>query len=306
MPISKAWQLAEAAKAAGKPEAVFIGGSFREYAAVSRAVMAILREYSPMVEQTSVDEAYFDLSRARSFERAAVIARNIQKEIQRTEKITASVGISPNKLISKIAADFKKPNGLTIVFPEDAAVFLAPLSANVLPGVGPKTEAVLALQKLKTVADIQHASREGLIDRFGKYGAALHEYAHGRDERPLEEPREAKSIGAQETFRYDTNDPSKLTALLQTLSAGVYKEFVRDGFGAFRIVVLTIRFADFKTLTRRATLAPLGSTAEEIYGVGLRLLLPFLDARENPQKKLIRLLGIRIEGLSTAGAPHLF
>ncbi|MEK7085044.1 MAG: DNA polymerase IV, partial [Patescibacteria group bacterium] len=127
LPISQAWRLSETAKEKGLPPAMFLGGNFRLYAEISKNVMAILAHYSPVVEVASVDEAYFDLSGAGSFEKAARIGKKIKAEILKKEKLTASIGIGPNKLIAKIASDFKKPDGLTGVPAEEAEAFLGPM-----------------------------------------------------------------------------------------------------------------------------------------------------------------------------------
>src|SRR3989442_912642 len=143
MPISRAWKLAEAARRKGEPEVVFVHGNRKLYSEVSERVMAILASAGDGFEEASIDEAYLGLSSLGSFEAAVERARALKREIAEREGLTCSVGLAPNKLVAKIASDFKKPDGLTVVVPEDVQAFLDPLGIRVIPGIGPKTEAEL-------------------------------------------------------------------------------------------------------------------------------------------------------------------
>jgi len=145
MPISTAWRLAEAARRRGRPATVFVPGSHRKYGQVSARIMAILHQFAPVVEGAGIDEAYFDLSFTGSYDRAADLARQIKAAILAQERLTASIGIGPNKMVAKIASDFQKPDGLTVVTAAEAEDFLAPLAVRKIPGIGPKTEQSLAL-----------------------------------------------------------------------------------------------------------------------------------------------------------------
>jgi DNA polymerase IV (DinB-like DNA polymerase) len=140
MPISRAWKLSEAARRRGLPPAAFVRVSHRKYSEVSRRLMEILRRHAPLVEEASVDEAYFDLSFAGSVDAAVTICRKIKEEIQAREQLTGSIGLGPNKLVAKIASDFRKPDGLTVVTAEQAEDFLAPLPVRKIPGIGPNSE----------------------------------------------------------------------------------------------------------------------------------------------------------------------
>ncbi len=153
MPISQAWKASEAARRRGLPEAAFVRGSHRRYSEVSVRIMAILHQFAPVVEEASIDEAYFDLSFAGSVDAAMEICRQIKAEIKAREDLTASIGLGPNKLVAKIASDFQKPDGLTVVRAEEAEDFLAPLPVRKIPGIGPKTERFLAGMGVKTVQD---------------------------------------------------------------------------------------------------------------------------------------------------------
>ncbi len=299
MPISEAWRRAEAAKKQGEPEAVFLGGSFKKYAEVSERIMALLRARAVIVEQVSVDEAFADISEMGNFGSAEKFARELKTEIQKKERLTCSVGIGPNKLIAKIASDRQKPNGLTVVGPELVEGFLAPLPIRVIPGIGPKTGAALARKGITTIAELQKLPLEVLVADFGKWGSDLYGKARGEDDSPVEERGEAKSVGEQETFEEDTKDMNILTARLKSLASEVHRRFTKDGFKTFRTVVFTVRFADFETKSRAHTLSEPAHTRESLEFEALKLLLPFIDRRENPKGKKIRLIGVRVEKLTS-------
>ena len=297
LPISAAWRLAESARRKGAPPTVWLTPSGRRYGEVSAKIMAIVRRQVSLVEQVSVDEAYLDLSAAATFEAAAEICRNLKTEIRAKEKLTASVGIGPNKLIAKIASDLEKPDGLTMVTPAEAEKVLAPLAVRVLPGVGPKTEEILNRRGVRKIEDIKKFTREELREMFGKSGVDLYAKARGLDDRLLVAAAEAKSVGEQETFMRDTRDAEILTDKLRELAATVSRRLKADGFTAYRRVVLTVRFADFTTLTRSRTLEEPADSAAVLEFEILKLFLPFLDRRENPRGQALRLIGVRIEKL---------
>ena len=158
MPISRAWKLSEAARRRGWPPAVFVRVNHRNYSEVSRRIMDILHHYAPVVEEASVDEAYFDLGFTGSFDAAVAICRKIKEEIQAREQLTGSIGLGPNKLLAKIASDFRKPDGLTVVTAEQAEDFLAPLPVRKIPGIGPQSEKFLAGLGIKSVRDLKRFS----------------------------------------------------------------------------------------------------------------------------------------------------
>jgi len=324
-PIRKAWELSEQARKKSLPPIVFVFGHFRKYTKISKKIMGIVREnligtfpqpqqrehHPPHIppqlmgegdgalEQTSVDECYFDLSFAGSFEKAKRIAERIKKEIKKKEQLTATVGIGPNKLIAKIASDFRKPDGLTIVPPEKVLDFLAPLSVRKIPGVGPKAEEKLKRLNVLTVVDAQKFTKEKLTAMFGKWGSELYRKFRGEDDSPVvvEQPP-AKSIGEQETLPEDTLDMKVLLPILEARCKHVAGYVAKEGFKAFRTVVLTVRFADFETVSRSRTLREPTGSAEMLRRNITQMFFPFLDRRENPKRKKIRLVGIRLEKLA--------
>ena len=307
LPISTAWRLSEEAKKKGLPPAVFVGGHFGKYSAVSEEIMAILQKYSLVVEPASVDEAYLDLSGAKNFTKAEEICRKIKEEIKKKEKLTASIGLGPNKLIAKIASDMQKPDGLTVVLPEEAEKFLEPLNIRKIPGIGPKTEILLNKLGTKTIKDLKIFSLDKMKELMGKWGEDLHGKARGEDDSPLVTEWEAKSIGEQETFHTDSRDANFITERLKKLCENVIErlrlsEFSAKGGSAFggktfRTISITVRFSDFETKTRAHTLPAPANDETTLYFESLKLLMPFLDKRENPLGKSIRLIGAKLEKL---------
>lgn len=297
-PISTAWRLSEAARRAGKPPVTFVSVDMQKYARVSGNVMRIVQCFIPSVEQASIDEVYGDVSWTGSYEEAERICRRLKAEIRSKEQLTASIGIAPNKLIAKIASGWRKPNGLTIVREEEAQAFLAPLSIRAIPGIGPKTEGILNAKGIKIVADLRTLTLHQLEALLGKRGVDLYAKVRARDDSPVEEYSEPKSIGEQETFESDTLDSHTLLNQLDELVRGVIDRLHHEGFHSFRTVVLTVRFADFVTKSRAHTLAMATDDPTILRREALKLILPFLDRRENPHRKLIRLLGLRVEKLN--------
>lgn len=259
--------------------------------------MVLVRRYASLVEEAGIDEVYFDLSQTKSFDRAADLCRQLKKEIQKQEKLTASVGIGPNKLVAKIASDFRKPDGLTVVTPEEAEGFLEPLAVRKIPGIGPKTEKRLAREGIRLVRDLKQYSREELRLRFGKWGPDLYDRLRGRHNTPLQEEYEPKSVGEQETFGEDTRDLNLIFDRLLDMCGHVFKRLRTGGFKTYRTVVVTVRFADFATHSRSHTLPGASDSLDRLRFAAMKLLMPFLDHRENPRHKFLRLIGVRVEKL---------
>lgn len=296
-PISIAWRLSEAACRAGRPAVAFVSVDMPKYARVSDEIMGIVRRFIPIVEQASIDETYGDLSFTESYQAAALLSQELKTAIHTAARLTASVGIGPNKLIAKIASGMSKPDGLTIVSEEEAESFLAPLQLRAIPGIGPKTDALLARRGFRSIQDLKSLTASQLDALLGKRGVDLYEKIRGRDVAPLEEYAEVKSISEQHTFEVDTLDSQRLLEELELLSKGVMDRLQQEGFQSFRTVVLIVRFADFKTISRAHTMAEPAGEMAMLRREVLRLLMPFLDRRENPHRQLIRLLGVRVEKL---------
>lgn len=305
MPISQAWRLAEEARLRGEPETIFLGGNHQLYREVSERIMALLEARADAFEEASVDEAYLEWKFQNTnskfqtdvWREAEELAKAIKQEILGQEGLARSVGIGPNKLVAKIASDFKKPDGLTVVRPERVQEFLNPLPIREIPGVGPKTEAFLHRRGIRTVRDLRLMARAELVEAFGKWGEDLYQKVRGISESPVSDEWEPKSVGEQETFEQDTLQAAFILERARVLADAVFRRFQAEGFKSFRTVVITVRFADFTTLTRSHTLKSPLSALLDLSGEVLRILLPFLDKRGNPKQKKIRLIGVRVEKL---------
>ncbi len=297
MPISKAWQLSQEAKKQGKDEVVFLPVDFTLYHKVSAHVSEIIRKHSALVEQASVDEFYFDMSFAGSFAKAEKICKKIKAQIKATEKVTCSVGIGPNKLIAKIAAGMKKPDGMVLIEQSQAQEFLNPLGIRELPGIGPKTAEIFYKKGIRVVNDLLKFSHEDLRGVMGKHGESLYFRARGIDDSPISEFREVKSIGEQTTFSQNTLDAVIIYNIFKKLLDGVFDSFIRAGFAGFNGMAVTVRFGDFQTQsTLKSFKKPIGAQDKKQFEIeALRLLLPYLDRQKNPRQKSIRLIGIRVE-----------
>jgi DNA polymerase-4 len=245
MPSSRAKRLC--------PDAVFIPPDFRRYSRESEKIFEIYRELTPLVQAVSIDEAYLDvtdhLGEAGS---ATAVARAIRRRVKEERGLTVSVGVGPNRLIAKIASDFDKPDGLTVVRPERVSAFLAPLPVRRLHGVGPATEKVLAGMGVQTVADLRGIAPEALTARFGKHGRILWEFARGIDDRPVETHRERKSLGTENTYAEDLAELAAMEAEVDRMAEEVARTLERTGFAGCTLT-LKVRYADFTTVTRSRT-----------------------------------------------------
>lgn len=297
LPIQKAWQFSEAAKKKGLPGAIFLGTNFSRYEAVSQDIVLIFKKFSKHVEQASIDEAYLDISSCKNFKEAKKLCWDIQSEIAGKLQLSVSIGIGPNKLIAKIASDMQKPEGLTVVNPEDVKSFLAPLPIKKIPGIGPKTEIILNKKGIRLIGDLQNIPLKTMQEWLGKWGIDLYYKSQGINDSPVVEHYENKSIGHQETFHDDTIDAPIIIESLVKMSDDVFQEFSKSVFKTFKTITITVRFADFVTKTRSITLKEPSNNKQLLQTNTLKMILPFLDARENPDKKSIRLVGVRIEKL---------
>jgi DNA polymerase IV (DinB-like DNA polymerase) len=304
LPISRAWRLAEAARRRGEAEAVFVRDNRALYREVSHRIMAVVARGADAFEEASIDEAYVDLSSLGDMARGEAHARALKAAILAREGLTCSVGIAPNKLVAKIASDFRKPDGLTVVRPEDVQTFLDPLRIRVIPGIGPKTEAFLHGEGIRTVTELRDVELARLTEWFGQWGADLWQKVRGISDEAVSNEWERKSLGEQETFEEDSLDPTFVLERARRMGGEVYRRFVAEGLQAFRTVTVTVRFAGFVTRSRSHTGPTPFRSEEELQREVRRLLEPFLDARENPKGKKVRLVGVRVEKLLRAEGPE--
>lgn len=305
VPISRAWQLSQKAKKEGKPEVVFFEPNIKKYAAISKEIFEYIAKQGEVFEAGGIDECYLELAveslrltAARDqWEGAEKTARKIQDYIQKKFGLSCSIGIGPNKLIAKIAAGRQKPHGLTMVRDDEVQSFLTPLSVRELLGIGPKTAAGLAEIGVETIKQLRQRTKAELVECFGvKHGAHMYESARGIDNSPLEPYREAKSISSETTFDEDTLDASVLLNTFKSLVKEV-AALVKKERKQFKTVGIIVRFSDFETLTRSHTIEEASDDVGVLEVEAMKLFLPFLDSRENPKRKKIRLVGVRAEKL---------
>lgn len=285
MPISRAQRMC--------PQAIVISPHHDRYAEVSDGVMAIFRDFTPLVEPLSLDEAFLDVSGAmRRLGRPREIAAMIRERVEAEQSITCSVGVAPNKFVAKVASTNAKPNGMLVVPADRVVEFLHPMPVGALWGVGPKTEEQLQRLGLRTVGDLAHTPVSTLERALGvAVGQHLSELAWGRDDRDVEADEPERSIGNEETFARDLDDPEEIKRELLKLSNQVAQRLRAHGVIA-RTFTLKVRFADFSTITRSKTVSAATDTSHDVYATVVALF----DAL-HLQRARVRLVGVRAEGL---------
>ncbi len=288
MPMSRARRLC--------PQATVIEPTHGRYSLVSAGVMEIFRSVTPLVEPLSLDEAFLDVSGAmRRLGSPAQIGALIRDRVADEQCITCSVGVASTKFVAKLASTRAKPDGMLVVPAAGVVAFLHPLPVASLWGVGEKTEKELVRLGLHTVGDIANTPRETLVRALGQAsGAHLHALSWGRDERSVVAHEPDKSIGAEETFARDVDDPDVVRRELLRLCERTAAR-LRDGGMVGRTVSIKVRFADFTTITRSRTLRDPTDVAAEVFATARALF----DALGLDRARL-RLIGVRVEGLAEA------
>jgi len=288
MPMSRARRLC--------PQATVIEPTHGRYSLVSAGVMEIFRSVTPLVEPLSLDEAFLDVSGAmRRLGSPAQIGALIRDRVADEQRITCSVGVASTKFVAKLASTRAKPDGMLVVPAAGVVAFLHPLPVASLWGVGEKTEKELVRLGLHTVGDIANTPRETLVRALGQAsGAHLHALSWGRDERSVVAHEPDKSIGAEETFARDVDDPDVVRRELLRLCERTAAR-LRDGGMVGRTVSIKVRFADFTTITRSRTLRDPTDVAAEVFATARALF----DALGLDRARL-RLIGVRVEGLAEA------
>ncbi len=299
MGMMKAAQLA--------PDAVLLPVDFDQYRKYSRLFKAAVRAIAPQVEDRGIDEIYVDLTDMVGpvddpWARAREVAIAIKQAVQDATGLNCSIGVSPNKLLSKIASDLDKPDGLTILTAADIPARIWPLSPRKINGIGPKATAKLTGLGLATIGMLAQAEPQYLVEQFGKsYGVWLHEAAHGRDERPVVTVSEPKSISRETTFERDlhpVHDRAALSRIFTDLCLGLTDDLRRKGY-AGKTIGLKLRYDDFRTVTRDRTLdAPTQDMRVIRRAAGECLKSVNLDRK-------IRLLGVRASALEHASGTPL-
>jgi DNA polymerase IV (DinB-like DNA polymerase) len=287
MPISTAYQLC--------PGAVYLPVRFPLYREASDRIMRILSGYTDRFAQVSIDEAYLDVTTTGSFENAALLAARIKEQIRRSEGLTCSVGVAPGKILAKIASDYRKPGGLTVVPPDTAAEFLSPLPVKKIPGIGKKTELGMHRLGIVTIGQLAACDVQELIARFGRWGIALHQLANGIDETGITERGGRKSISREITFGEDTDDRHLLAQSLDALTGDVHRRLLAADLRC-RTVTVKVRFSGYVTRTRSRSL-PHCTDDPDAIGGAVRSLF-----RELHTGATIRLIGVRLSGFDETGS----
>lgn len=292
MPIAQAVKLC--------PQGIFLPGDHSKYAAVSQEIRQVFYEFSPVVENTSIDEAFLDMTGCEhlygTFED---FGKAIKRHIYETVSLTASVGIAPNKFVAKLASDYRKPDGLVIVRPSEVKDWLAPMPVNKVWGIGEKTAKALATWRIHTIADLRRCSQQSLLQRFGKQGHDLYLLARGIDPRPVEPETEAKSIGRETTFSIDLTELSRLRQVLANLVADVGIRLRQQSLWG-RTVTIKLRYSDFTTITRSISLPEPINNDDDIFAAADKLL------QQHIQKRPLRLLGVYLSQLTSVSQASLF
>ncbi len=275
------------------PGAVFLRPDFDAYSAVSKAIVSVFRSITPVVEAASIDEAYLDLTGAvRMFGPPAAIGEHVRAVVADEQQITCSVGIGPNKFVAKVASRQAKPDGLLDVPPTQVVGFLHPLPVEAMFGVGEATAEKLHRLGVFTVSDLAHTPRQTLRRAFGPHaGAGLHHLAWGRDGQRVVTSEPERSVGSQETFGRDTDDPDVVRRELLRMADRTAGRMRAAGLVG-RTVTVSVRFANFTELTRSATLPTPTDVTGEIYAGALGLY-----ERLALDRARIRRIGVRVEGL---------
>jgi DNA polymerase IV (DinB-like DNA polymerase) len=281
IPISRAWRLC--------PEAVYLPPNFPLYIKASNAVMEITRRHADKFEQWGIDEAFLDVSqRTRDFDEAKALAKEIKQEIKAQENLTCSIGVGPNKLVAKIASDYQKPDGLTVVREAEVETFLAPLPVRRLLWVGRKTEAKLKAKGIETIGDLAKVDPTVLSDMFGVAGVQMHLSALGIDRSEVEERAGVNSISHETTFEEDTDDAEVVLKAVDELSEDVAKEAVEQKL-FFKTVTVKLRYENFETHTRSKTLQFMTNRPQDLRKSARELVQAYLK-----QDRKVRLIGVRV------------
>ena len=281
MPMARAIRLC--------PDLAIVRPDFQKYRAVSLEVFAIFRSVTPLVEGLSLDEAYLDVTENAWGEPLGVtVAKRIKAAIRETTALTASAGVAPNKFLAKIASAWRKPDGLTVIAPERMETFLQQLPVDALWGVGPVTAARLRNNGIDKLVDVRARTVDELTEIVGTHAAWLVELAHGRDNRPVEPNRPAKSAGSEETYATDIESLEAVKREIDQLARGVAEWLGKKGKTA-RTVTIKVRYSDFTTITRSQSTPDYTSDSDNISARAIKLL----DKTEAGHRP-IRLLGVSV------------
>jgi DNA polymerase-4 len=252
------------------PAAIFLAPDFTRYRAVSHGVREIFKRHTDLIEPLSLDEAYLDVTESKTgLPTATLVARTIREQIRQELNLTASAGVAPNKFLSKLASDWRKPDGLFVIKPDDVDAFLLPLPVGRLPGVGKVTGEKLAKLGVGTVGDLRKLDLPALEQDFGRYGLRLYELARGIDESEVVPDRPTQSISVEDTFEHDV-PLSETEPMIRRLAEKLWSASRKESRVA-RTVVLKLKTSEFKILTRSCTPSSPPSSCEELTEIAPKL-----------------------------------
>lgn len=282
------------------PQLIFLRVDFDRYRVEGEIIFDLYRQFTPLVQTLSLDEAYLDVSEhLGTYGSATEIAETIRGRVRDERGLTVSVGVAPNKLVAKIASDQNKPDGLTVVRPNQIVDFLGPLPVRRIHGVGPAAARKLGGMGITTVAELASTPLDVLLLRFGHWGRSLWEYAQGRDDREVKTDRARKSLGTERTFKRNVSDIEAMDQILSKMVVEVVRGLEKREIAACTITV-KVRYPDFTTLTRSHTLDGPTTSAERIANCAMDLL-----RRTEAAERSVRLLGLSAEGLVPAGLEQM-
>ncbi len=280
------------------PQLILVEGDHSKYTETSARIFSVLKEFTPLVEVASIDEAYLDITHSMLlFQSPSRIAKSIKDKIRKSEKLTCSIGVAPNKLLAKLGSGLKKPDGLVVIQENEVSEILESLPVSKLFGIGPKLAEALNSIGIFVCGQLGRFPVDILSKRFGIIGERLHEMGLGMDDGPVvpfDEEEDAKSISHSVTLEKDTSDPSMLKKVMLQLSERVSKRMRRDGFYGKRIAI-TVRYSDFFTFSKQKTFSRWMNSGNEIFRHAFEIF------ESIPHPKPIRLLGVGMSKLKKEG-----
>ena len=276
--------------------AIFLKPNFEKYKTASDLIQRIFKNYTAIIESTSLDEAYLDITKNKlNTEDPVLLAQMIQQNIHTVTKLTASVGVATNKFIAKIASDIKKPSGLTVVPPEYVESFLRFLPIRKIPGIGPVTEKEIHKHGIKTVGELAKMHKQELRNLFGSWGESIYDHAHGIEDSPVEPAGESRQISSEETFEQDIILFPTMEKKIDELSEDVTVQ-LRERNVKARTITLKVKYADFTLITRSRTLSAPTDSDATIQQESIKMLHEKTEAGKRP----IRLIGVGVSNLVLA------
>jgi DNA polymerase IV (DinB-like DNA polymerase) len=284
LPISQAYRLC--------PDGAYLRPNFTLYEQVSEQLMRILSQFAEKIEPMSIDEAFMDVTgKVTDFTEASRLATKIKDELRQKAQLTCSIGVAPNKSVAKIASDFKKPDGLTVVQPDGVRQFLAPLPVGKISGIGKKSAELLKKMNISTIGDLAATHPSKLTEIFGKYGTRLWQVANGMDEEEVITSYSIKSISSETTFEEDVADKARVMEAFAKLINDVHSRSLSQNM-LFRTVSIKVRLEDFTTFTR-AKSHPRYTNEKVVMEDYVKHLFEEFEA----SGKKIRLVGVRVSSL---------